>query len=895
VSDRSARTGRREETSVPPTVLVTPDTLTHVPADDPDATRTGHGGPHVPGRKYAGTIPGYEVLEELGRGGMGVVYRARHVALDRVVALKMVLLGAHARAKDLERFRAEAQAVARFQHPNIVQVYEVGEADGLPYFSLEFVPGGSLSRKIARDPQDPRYAATVVEALARAMQYAHERGVVHRDLKPSNVLLAGDGTPKVTDFGLAKRADDDSGRTQTGQVLGTPSYMAPEQAGGQSNKVGPATDVYALGATLYDLLTGRPPFSGSSVLDTLEMVRTREPVPPGSLTGRLPRDLETITLKCLQKDPARRYESAGALADDLRRFLDGRPILARPVGPGERAWRWAKRNPWVAGLGSAVALLLVTVAVVTSSLSYSLAAKKKEAEETAHREEAARLVAQALEQKALAERRTAIKARDDERAARLTAAEQRQLALDTVRDVLLRVDELMKNDVRLVPLRLEIIRRMLTDVDRIRDHAQKNPLEDRTEALAYARMGEIYFRGNRIADAVEWLTRAHRLLKAVADAAPADPTALRNLAAACHSLAEAEWRFGHGDRSRALHADCLRLRQERAKLVTGGPEMDRADADLDVADALAFVAYDDLRLGEPERAERNYRAADRAFAALPPPMPNFLNVKRTRNEIQVRLADALSKLGKLDEAQTHYLTALRDREELAGNAPRAPSMAALLTTDVGQSRMYLGDFHLMMRKDPDAAAVHYALCQELFGRVLADEPDNLDVRQRVAATHYRLGLTAGPRPGVAPLAGALAEVAPAVGHFAESLRLRSELAKIDTTDTQGQVEVLLTYARLGQVRDADETVARLLKQAGADRQVLFQTACGLSILAAGPGEAAGKCLDRAFEVLTKLVDGGWQDRAALETDPDLDAVRKDKRFAELVRRLEGMKPEPGAG
>jgi serine/threonine-protein kinase len=874
----AAPTGRREDTSVTAT-------LTHV-SPDHDVTRTGPTLSPPPDRGPVGAVPGYVILEELGHGGMGVVYKARHVALDRIVALKMVLLGAHARPKDLERFRAEAQAVARFQHPNIVQIHEVGEVDGLPYFSLEFVPGGSLSKKIARDPQDPRYAATVVEALARAMQYAHERGVVHRDLKPSNVLLAEDGTPKVTDFGLAKRFDDDSGRTATGQVLGTPSYMAPEQAGGESNKVGPATDVYALGATLYDLLTGRPPFSGSSMLDTLEMVRTREPVSPGSLTGHLPRDVETICLKCLQKDPARRYGSAAELADDLRRFLDGRPILARPVGSAERAWRWAKRNPWVAGLGSAVALLLVTVAIVTSTLSFSLAAKNKEAEANARQ-------ARTAEQAAIVAQKGAEKARDDEQAARFTAAEQRKLALDTVRDVLLRVDDRMKSDARLIPLRLDIIRQMLDNVDRIRDHARKNPLEDRTEAMAHWRIGEIYFKGNRITDAVEWLTKAYGILKRAADAAPTDPAALRNLAYLCHLLAEAEWRFGHGTKAHELHIEGLRLRQERVKLLADGSEIEKADAAKDVAEALANVAFTELRLGEPERALRNYEAADRAFAALPQPLPNWLEVRRTRNEIRVRIADARSKLGHLDEAQADYVTALKDREAAAwaGNGP--PSARALLTTDVSQSRLYLGDFLLMMRKDPAAASVQYGLSLELCTKVLADDPDNLDVRQRLAASHYRLGLTGGPRPGISPFAGAAAEVAPVVIHHTESLRLREGLAKIDPTDTQGQVEVLLAYARLGRAADADETVGRLLRQAGDDRQVLFQTACGLSIRANEAGPAAGKCLDRAFEVLTKLVDVGWQDRAALQTDPDLDAVRKDKRFTELLRRMEGMKPEPG--
>ncbi|HEX3148220.1 MAG TPA: serine/threonine-protein kinase [Gemmataceae bacterium] len=227
----------------------------------------------------APTVRGYDIIGELGRGGMGVVYKARQIGLERLVALKMILAGAHARQKDLDRFRAGAQAVARFQHPNIVQIYEVGETEGLPYFSLEFVDGETLAGRIAREPQPPKFAAETMEAISRAMQYAHERGVVHRDLKPADVLITTNGTRKVMDFGLAKRLEQDSGTTQAGTVLGTPSYMAPEQAMGDTDKVGPLADVYSLGAMLYDMLTGRPPFSGSSVLDTLEMVRTREPVP----------------------------------------------------------------------------------------------------------------------------------------------------------------------------------------------------------------------------------------------------------------------------------------------------------------------------------------------------------------------------------------------------------------------------------------------------------------------------------------------------------------------------------------------------------------------------------------------------------------------------------------
>jgi tetratricopeptide (TPR) repeat protein len=299
---------------------------------------------------------------------MGIVYLAQQTALKRSVALKMMSGQGALTGDAADRFRREAEATAGLQHPNIVQIYEIGSIEGVPYFALEYVAGGSLDRDLAGKPQPPREAAAVVETLARAMQHAHERGIVHRDLKPANVLLAGEpavsavgarSTPKITDFGLAKQIETDNSQTRSGSILGTPSYMAPEQAEGRSHDIGPAADLHALGAILYEMLTGRPPFTGASILETLEQVRSREPVPPSRLQPRTPRDLETICLKCLEKDPRRRYASAGELADDLHRFLAGEPIRARPVGIIERAWRWCRRKPAIAGL--LAALLLVTV------------------------------------------------------------------------------------------------------------------------------------------------------------------------------------------------------------------------------------------------------------------------------------------------------------------------------------------------------------------------------------------------------------------------------------------------------------------------------------------------------------------------------------------------------
>jgi WD40 repeat protein/tetratricopeptide (TPR) repeat protein len=324
-----------------------PHDRTAAPETDPSAAAS----PEPP------SPPGFTLLAELGRGAGGVVYQARQHHPERVVALKCLRDGPDPGVEQRARFLAEADAIARLRHPHIVQVYAVGEHHGQPFLCLEYLDGGSLAQKIHGEPQPPRAAARLLVLLANAVQHAHEQGVIHRDLKPGNVLLTADGTPKVADFGLARFGRPEL--TATGAVMGTPSYMAPEQAKGDNAAVGPAADIWALGAILYELLTGRPPFRGVSVLDTLEQVASCEPVPPAQLQPRVPRDLNVICLRCLEKSPAQRYTSAGELAADLERFLDGRPIRARPVGLGERAWRWCRRNPVVAGLLAAVALVMV--------------------------------------------------------------------------------------------------------------------------------------------------------------------------------------------------------------------------------------------------------------------------------------------------------------------------------------------------------------------------------------------------------------------------------------------------------------------------------------------------------------------------------------------------------
>jgi WD40 repeat protein len=342
-------------------------------------------------------VDGYEVVGVLGRGGMGVVYHARHLKLGRPVALKMIRAGGEAGPQELARFRTEAEAVARLRHPNIVQIYEIGEHQAQPYLALEYVEGGSLRQKLDGTPLPPRQAAALVETAARAVEHAHQRGVAHRDLTPGNLLLTSEGTPKVTDFGLAKfLTDDGAGHTQTGMILGTPSYMAPEQVGGRSWETGPGTDVYALGAILYECLTGRPPFKAGSPMETLLQVQSMEAVPPSRLLPKVPRDLETVCLKCLEKEPRKRYPSAGELAEDLRRFLADEPIRARRASAAERAWRWCRRNRAVASLASAVALLLLLGAVGASVIAVRLKAQRDDLQK-AERERTEELIRSHLE------------------------------------------------------------------------------------------------------------------------------------------------------------------------------------------------------------------------------------------------------------------------------------------------------------------------------------------------------------------------------------------------------------------------------------------------------------------------------------------------------------------
>jgi serine/threonine protein kinase/tetratricopeptide (TPR) repeat protein len=686
-------------------------------------------------------LPGHEVLGRLGRGGMGVVYKARHLALNRVVAIKMLLDRVDDDPAAHARFRAEAEAAARLRHPNIVQIYEVGEHRGRPYFTLEYVAGGGLDRMIGGAPQAVRPAAILVRQLARAVHYAHRQGVVHRDLKPANVLIenltaesaetaertrsggatlvgsasassafsAVDLVPKITDFGLAKRLDLPS-QTRTGDVLGTPSYMAPEQARAD-REVGPAADVYALGAILYECLTGRPPFRGVTGWATVQMVLSSEPVPPRELAPAVPRDLETICLKCLAKDPARRYASAEALADDLDRFLTDRPILARPVGRIERTRRWAKRNPVVAGLSAALAVLAVVAFAVVTALWLRADRLRGAAETSAENARRSQTRADANFRKARA----------------------------VVDQLLARVSEERLNGVP----HLELVRRdILEDALRYyRDFLAERSDDPgvRLEAgRALRKMAELERHLGRYEQAEAHSPEALTLLEPLAAETPDDPDRHREIGLAHHDRGHLLSLLGRGGEAETEYRKSV---DEDRRLAAADPDDPAYAASL----AVGLISWG-LSTG---RREVSGPALEEAVAIL-----TRLGAGKSRNspERNVRLNLGVAKLnlgglalkaGRPDEAERLYREALDLHERLTAEFPSWPQFAEQVAADLNALANVLAETGRLA--DAETA---YRRAIGLRQKLVNDFPGLADYRTAVATTQIDLqhALTAAGRP-----------------------------------------------------------------------------------------------------------------------------------------------------
>jgi serine/threonine protein kinase/tetratricopeptide (TPR) repeat protein len=716
--------------------------------------------------------PGYELLEEIGRGGMAVVFRAKQQILNRTVALKMLLAGGVASKEVLARIQQEAQAVAQLQHPGIVQIHEVGEHRGLPYLSLEYVAGGTLHSWLDGRPLPPLEAARIIEQLAQTTQFAHERGIVHRDLKPANVLLSGEwgvgsaerkgrvsgtdssktqnlskgdvpptptptlstyrasapplSTPnsalptlKISDFGLARVLGSRSDLTATGQVIGTPSYMAPEQAAGTCDDVSPAQDIYSLGAILYELLTGRPPFRGATLFDTLEQVRTTEAVPPRQLQPRVPRDLETICLKCLEKSPERRYATAAALAEDLRRVQAGHTITARPAGSFERSWKWVRRYPAIASLVS-LTILLTSVGVAGIMRENRRATlSERAARNDSHRAEQLRIIADRERDDAQRQRR---RAEDAQKAAkdaadvarrerlnaehqrvlaeeaRKAAEQQRQLALteqaraqQAQEQAEASLDETMKAinslavlgaSLRYQPGQQALSKRLYDDTLKLYENLAKrqgdNPAVRRQRIIALINSGEIHRSIRDNDEAEKLLLQAAELIEAELKYDPDDPY-LNFLATGPY------WQLGVLYKDTGKAQESVEFFQKDIAVIDRVLKQQPHNLEYKAKRANAIIneCIALRQLGQGPEAVARYEEAIALLRAVLPDSPNRSGVAK---ELAMALHDystTLRSLKRLDESNVAFQESFDIRRQAYQRDPKVPHTRTFL------ARMYV--------------------------------------------------------------------------------------------------------------------------------------------------------------------------------------------------------------
>jgi tetratricopeptide (TPR) repeat protein/tRNA A-37 threonylcarbamoyl transferase component Bud32 len=813
-------------------------------AHEPTATGRDHptimddSGP-PPARAAAPVLPGYQILGELGRGGMGVVYKARQLRLNRIVALKMILAGDYAPPEAVVRFMAEAESIARLHHPHIVQIFAYGDHDRRPYFEMEYVDGGSLADRLGGRPWPLRDAARLVETLARAIHAAHRLGVVHRDLKPANILLTNDGIPKIADFGLAKCLDTETGLTRTEWIVGSPSYMAPEQAGEGGRPIGPTADLYSLGAILYSLITGRPPFQAATVLETLEQVRSVSPIAPARLRPGLPRDLATICLKCLEKDPLRRYGSAAELAEDLRRFEAGETIRARPAGAHERLWRWCRREPAVASM--ALALLAGLVGVATQWRRAELHLK-----DALHQRTRAELhLADAIKQQRRAER--------NERS-QVEANHALQLANDRERTASRRAQQRF-----------------------VAAMAALKKFEDITQNEALQRDPHLEeLRAELLQTALGFYSEFQALLEE-----DGSPDARSRLVEASARAAQLTWELGRQDDALAAHRRALALVERMVAATPDDPEWQFA-----LGRCHTRIGFTLRTMGRPAEALLSYEKARSIQESLARGHPGVARNREVLSWTLSNLGVIEQDLGRTAEAIPLHRQALEIHEGLLRHEPGS----AQYRSDLGWCWRYLsqalasaGDLAGALRSGKKAVA--------LLEELVRDDRRNREFPWRLARSLDEIGR-------IGSLAGHPADAAPALERAAE---IHEALAR-DNPGFYG-VDVVRNrlYAACQRLAASRPEEARACLRRAEDElkrydqvqagKLLHDLACSHVLWSAAGREGAIGTAEReartrrAIAVLRRAVVAGHADLMQVRRDPVLDPLRGRRDFDEMILDL----------
>ncbi len=829
-------------------------------------------------------IGDYEILTELGRGGMGVVYKARHRTLRRVVALKMILSGGHNTKETLQRFLSEARAVAHLQHSGIVQIFDIGEHDGLPFFSLEYVEGTDLQKDLDGRPCSPQHAAKMVESVCRAMHYAHQNGILHRDLKPANILLNSDGEAKITDFGLAKEVDaEGSAATNDGTIMGSPSYMPPEQARGELSAVSAKSDQYSLGAVLYQMLTARPPFLADRPFDTVMQVINNDAVAPRDLQPGIPEELETICMKALQKDQSARYENCEEMAEDLRRFQQGIPILARPVSRMERVWRWCRRNPKIAipsGLAgvfiAATAVVATWAFLVTSAQAKQIADEKEKV--TEQRDEADKQRGIAVAQK--------LQAEENEELAR----RQAQLALQNIQYVITEVDTRLKTQPATGDLRIAILEAASEkwnelDVELtggIRGEAIPTLMALRQLiAVAFSEL-------DRLEEADAEFKKLFALGKERVDLKGND-AARTNQAKISAAWAGVRRRMdANPERAVELLRSAIELVEDcrrDPKPEEGSPGMN------DIRELLAelhrLLGAEYLEQGNLlETSDEFQKSLDHMAAVLDSIRSEDGYDQLTDNEKDSRtamkqithdkaalgLAYVAIRLGQTKRSIELYNQAIAGRREIY---ERRLTMLPLKVELAG----YLGLYgqSLLWINDVKGAAPLLEESLKLSQEIVDEDGENANYKRALTTAQYRLGT-------LRDLQGD--RVAEAAALFESSRALRAELVA-SSADRKNRVNLMLSAARAGNAEEARKLIDELGATEEEYGELHLERARAIAQLAQHAADAEREqLLAEAVVAVSRSIDEGYADPFRVENEPDLRLLSGDARFQELVQ---GMK------